>query len=264
MHIGATGLNASLTTNIQSTAEKIASGKAVNKASDNPAAIQIIQQFTSQINGQSAAYANVIDGVGALQTAQGGLSQVTDSLQQLRELGIPAGNGTLTDSDRAAIQNQADELVAGIKDSLNGTTFNNRSLLNNADNLETQTGAEAGQQQSLSSFDLLTEFSDLGLFNLDFSQGNINDTLTNIDKALDISEQAASAFGADQNRLESTANTLSTSIFNQSRSRSQIEDSDYAELISQMTKQQLNRDVEIAMLGQANADRSQVLQLLKT
>jgi len=264
MQIGATGLNPSLTTSIQSTAEKITSGKQINKASDNPAAIQILQQMSSQIKGESAAFRNVIDGISAVQTAQGGLSQVTDSLQQLRELGIQAGNGTLNSSDRDAIQTQADELVAGIKDSLNGSTFNNRSLLNNADSLQTQTGSEADQQQSLSSFDLLTEFSDVGLFNLDFSLDNINDTLTNIDKALDITEKANSAFGADQNRLESTANTLGNSILNQSSSRSQIEDADYAELISLMTQQQLSRDVEIAMLGQANANRSQVLQLLKT
>ncbi|EPJ55980.1 MAG: hypothetical protein OFPI_01310 [Osedax symbiont Rs2] len=264
MHIGASGLNPSLTTSIQSTAEKIASGKAVNKASDNPAAIQILQQFNSQIQGESAAFRNVIDGISALQTAQGGLSQVTDSLQQLRELGIQAGNGTLNSSDRDTLQAQADQLIEGIKDSLNGSTFNDRSLLNNADDIQTQTGSEADQQQSLSSFDLLTEFEDVGLFNLDFSLDKINDTLTNIDKALDITQRVNSAFGAEQNRLGSTANTLSNSILNQSSSRSQIEDADYAELISLMTKQQLNRDVEIAMLGQANANRSQVLQLLKT
>ncbi|MEH6443516.1 MAG: flagellin [Oceanospirillaceae bacterium] len=263
MNITSAGLNAGLTSQIDNSAAQIASGKKINSAADSPASIQLISQFNSQIIGNGAAHRNVIDGISALQIAEGGLSNVTDSLQQLRELGLQSANGTLNDSDRASIQTQAKELLSGISDSLNNSHFNNTSLLNNRDEVNLQTGPESNQQQALPSFDLNEELSNSGLFDLDFSTDNLSDTLDSIDAALDITQNASSAFGAAQNRLDSSAASLTNSTFNQASSLSQIEDTDYAAAISEQTKQLLARDVEITLLAQANAQRGQVLQLLK-
>ncbi|NRA19142.1 MAG: flagellin [Oceanospirillaceae bacterium] len=262
MNVTSTSLNMGLTRQIDNTATQLSSGKRINSASDSPASIQLISQFNSQILGNNAAHRNVIDGTSALQVAQGGLSQVTDSLQQLRELGLQSANGTLNDSDRAAIQKQAEGLLSGIADILGNNQFNNRSLLDDSTALSLQTGPDAEQQQALPSFDLNADFTNAGLFTIDFSTDSLSDTLASIDTALDISNSANSAFGAAQNRLDSTAASLTRSTIDQASSLSQIEDTDYAAAISEQTKLLLSRQVEIAMLGQANANRGQVLQLL--
>jgi len=263
MDITSTGLNSSLTNSITSNSTQIASGKQVNTAADSPAAIALLAQFTSQISGNSAAQRNILDGTSALQVAQGGLSKITDSLQQLRELGLQSANGTLNASDKASIQKQADELLAGISDTLQNNHFNDQSLINNDSGLTLQTGATNDQQQAIPSFDISSEFNTAGLFDIDFTTDSLSDTLESIDTAINLTDTANATFGAAQNRLDSTSASLSSSTINQATARSQIEDTDYAAAISEQTKLLLQREVEIALLGQANAQRGQVLQLLK-
>lgn len=262
MEIGATGFNPALSSNIATSREQLTTGKQVNDASDNPSAVQILNQFSGQIRSESAAVRNVVDGVSAIQVAEGGLSQVNDSLQQLRELGIQAGNGTLNDSDRATIQSQADELLAGIRDTIGNTQFNNQSLLDNDNTVNLQTGANSDSQQSFQGANLSQQFSDAKLFDITFDADSVADSLTAIDNSLDIVDKATSDFGSIQSRLDSTASSLNVSIENQSASRSQIEDTDYAAAVSKLTQQELSEKVEIAILSQANASRGQVLQLL--
>ncbi|MGB1238327.1 MAG: flagellin [Pseudomonadales bacterium] len=262
MEIGAIGLNPTTTSNIQSTSEQISSGEQLNSAAQSPAAVQIVSQLTGQIRGESAAYRNVIDGVSAVQTAEGGLSNVRDGLQQLRELSIQANNGTLNQSDRDSLQNQADELLNGIRDSIENTRFNNRSLLNDDSQLELQTGANSDDQQSVNSFNLSDAFDNAGLFDIDLASGELSDTLDSIDQALDITDGASSEFGSVLSRLEINAQNLQTSSVNQSASRSQINDTDIAAASTELAKEKLSQDVEIALLSQANANRGQVLQLL--
>jgi flagellin len=263
MEVTSTGLNSALTNSIASNSKQIASGKQVNTAADSPAAIALIAQFNSQISGNSAAQRNILDGTSALQVAQGGLSQITDSLQQLRELGLQSANGTLNPSDKASIQKQADELLAGISDTLQNNHFNEQSLINNNSGLTLQSGANSDQQQVITSFDLTSEFSSAGLFDIDFTTDSLSDTLESIDAAINLTDTANATFGAAQNRLDSTSASLNSATINQASALSQIEDTDYAAAISEQTKLLLQRDVEIALLGQANAQKGQVLQLLK-
>lgn len=254
------GLNPALTNNISSTRQEIASGR--QDPFNNPAGIQVILQFTGQINGNQAAVRNSNDGISALQVAQGGVSNVTDSLQQLRELTVQAGNGTLNDSNRAALQRQADELLNGIRDTLEQTTFNGSSLINESGELSLQTGADSGETQSVNRFDLSTALDDLDLFNLDLTSGDTSAAFDSIDQSLDLLGEVSSEFGASERRLESTINSLSESTLNQAEARSRIEDTDLAKAISELTRDEIQREVEISLLGQANANRAQVLSLL--
>ncbi len=263
MNINPTNHSLSVTNSSSSPAAKISSGKQINSAADGPATLQILEQYNSHIRGNNVAYTNVISGTSALQIAAGGLSNISDSLQQLRELGIQAANGVLNSSDRNTIQKQADELIEGIKDTLNSSQFNNRSLLNNDTAITIQSGANKGQTQTIPSFNLAADFSDVGLFDIDFSSGNISDTLASIDSAMDINDAASSAVGIAENGLERVAKSLIGSTVSQASSRSQIEDTDFAAVVSELKQQQLHEQVELAMLSQAHANRSQVLQLLK-
>ena len=263
MNISSTTAQSHLFSAQRNNASQIASAKQINSSADSPSSIQILEQFNTQVIGNQRAYKNILDGVSALQVAHSGLSQVSDSLQQLRELGIQAGNGTLNDNDRAAIQGQGDQLLASIKDALSQTKFNDQFLLAGNTDTNLQTGVGPNDQQILPGLDLSTEFENIGLFSLDFSAHNVTNTLNSIDQALNINDRASSELGSVENRLGFSAANLITATLNQSSSRSQIEDTDYAAAVSLLAKQQLSEDVQIALLSQANAQRSDVLNLLK-
>jgi flagellin len=262
MDINSVGVTSNQHSNLSSPSSKISSGTAINSAADSPSAIAIIGQFDSQINGNNVAHTNIINGISAIQTAQGGLSSITDSLHQLRELGIQAGNGALNASDRAAIQNEANELLEGIQDTIQTSQFNNQSLLNNEEGISLQTGSEQGQTNTIATTNLNEAFANVNLYSIDFSAQSISDTLNSIDQALDMTEQVTSRYASAQIGLEFSAKNLASQSINLSASRSQIEDTDYATAITQLYQQQVKEDVEITMLAQANANRSQVLQLL--
>lgn len=238
--------------------EQIASGSRINRASDDPAGIQVSISLSRDINENAVGLRNVMDGTSLTQTALGGISQITDSVTQLRDLSLQAQNGTLNDSDRQALQNQADQLLEGIRDTIDQTSFNGRSLLSE----EGTVGIQAGDNRTdINTPDLLSSLTGEDLFSLDISSP---DALNSLDNSLDLLNQSAGSFAASQNRLESTANNLTESSINSASSRSQISDADVAQAISEQSRELLQRDIAISLQAQANAGRSEVLALLNT
>ncbi len=98
--------------------EKLASGKKVNSALDEAAAQQIIDRFTTQVEGNRQAIKNLYDGISVAQIAEGGLSTINDDVNRIRELSLQSGSGILNDSDRRAIQSEITQLQKNIVQSL--------------------------------------------------------------------------------------------------------------------------------------------------
>jgi len=134
------------------------------------------------VAGNNTAISNSLDGVSALQVADGGVSQVNDSLQRIRELFVQAQNGILNDNDSTALQKEADALLGGIQDKLEQATFNGQSLLQQDGELSLKTGPDAGNSLAVSTFDAAGELNNLGLFSLDISDP---DALNVLDQSQD-------------------------------------------------------------------------------
>ena len=94
--------------------QRLASALRINSASDDAAGFAVGQQLETQSRGFNQAIENVQDGASAAQVAEGGIQAVNDSVQRIRELSVQAANGTLTDSDRALIQEEIGEIKAEI------------------------------------------------------------------------------------------------------------------------------------------------------
>ncbi|MBU5484378.1 flagellin [Clostridium sp. MSJ-11] len=109
--------------------ERLASGLRINKAADDAAGSGISQKMRAQIRGLEQANRNIQDGVSLVQTAEGGLNEITDDLQKMRELAVQASNRTLADDDRSNIQQEIEQLTSGIDDIANNTEFNGLALL---------------------------------------------------------------------------------------------------------------------------------------
>nr|WP_300863954.1 flagellin [uncultured Acetatifactor sp.] len=122
-----------ITTGTQAKAtEKLSSGYRINRAADDAAGLAISEKMRKQIRGLTQASSNAQDGISAVQTAEGALNEVHDMLQRMNELAVKAANGTMSESDRNAIQNEIDQLTTEIDRVSTTTKFNETYLLKGA------------------------------------------------------------------------------------------------------------------------------------
>ena len=129
-----------ITTGSQSkSAEKLSSGYRINRAADDAAGLSISEKMRKQIRGLDQASTNAEDGVSAVQTAEGALTEVHSMLQRMNELAVQASNGTNSQTDRDAIQSEIDQLTTEIDRVAETTKFNETYLLKGDANGATKT-----------------------------------------------------------------------------------------------------------------------------
>ena len=109
--------------------EKLSSGYRINRAADDAAGLSISEKMRKQINGLDRASTNAEDGVSAVQTAEGALAEVHSMLQRMNELAVQAANGTNSEDDRDAIQDEIEQLTTEIDRVAETTKFNETYLL---------------------------------------------------------------------------------------------------------------------------------------
>ena len=141
-----------ITQNAQSkSSEKLSSGYQINRAADDAAGLAISEKMRKQINGLDRASTNAQDGVSAVQTAEGALTEVHSMLQRMNELAVQASNGTNSKEDRDAIQAEIDQLSTEIDRVAETTKFNETYLLkgNNATKTVNVNAHDAGLKGTL-------------------------------------------------------------------------------------------------------------------
>jgi flagellin len=131
---------------LQTSLQRMSSGLRINSAKDDAAGLAIATRMTSQINGLTQAARNANDGISMAQTAEGALSQISDSLQRMRDLSVQAANGSNSAGDRSAIQSEIAQLQQEINRVATQTSFNETNLLDGTlSNAQFQVGANANQ-----------------------------------------------------------------------------------------------------------------------
>ena len=126
-------LNVTTSTQAKST-EKLSSGYKINRAADDAAGLTISEKMRKQIKGLDQASTNAEDGVSSVQTAEGALTEVHSMLQRMNELAVQAANGTNSESDRSAIQDEISQLTTEIDRVSETTKFNETYLLKGDEN----------------------------------------------------------------------------------------------------------------------------------
>ena len=124
-------------------AEKLSSGYKINRAADDAAGLSISEKMRKQIRGLTQASLNAQDGISAVQTAEGALTEVHDMLQRMNELAVKASNGTMSENDRSYVQNEVDQLVTEIDRVAETTKFNETYLLKGSGDKSATVKAEA-------------------------------------------------------------------------------------------------------------------------
>ena len=126
--------------------ERLSTGKRINSAKDDAAGLSISNRMDAQIRGLTMAVKNANDGISLMQTAEGALDEVTNSLQRMRELAVQAVNGTNNAQDRAALDAEVQQLKSEIDRTAKTTQFNSINLLDGSyQNKILQIGDKANQ-----------------------------------------------------------------------------------------------------------------------
>jgi flagellin len=134
--------------------QRLSSGLKINSAADDVAGYAISQSLQSQVNGLNQAGENIQDAVALAQTAQGALNDVNQMLQRVRELSVEYANGTTSEEDQKAIISEVTQLTDEIKRVGETTSFNGKNLLNAAEEIKFQVGANDGEEIGVSTIKL--------------------------------------------------------------------------------------------------------------
>ncbi len=247
--------------------EKLASGSRINHAGDDAAGLAISENLRAQIRGMRQAKRNAQDGVSLIQVSEGGLNEISNIMIRLRELAIQAASDTIGDTERQFTDREYQALKQEIDRIANATQFNGTPLLNGkAGIFEVQIGTQNNPildrivyngERSDASLDALK----MGGESVATKQGS-QLSLSVIDDALLRVNSIRADLGALQNRLQSTINNLAISDENLSAANSRIRDTDFAEEVSEMTKNNILMQAGISVLGQANNTNSSAIKLL--
>lgn len=236
---------------------KLSEGRRITRAADDAAGLAIAEGFRTQIRQGSVELNNLQSGVSAVQTADGGLQSQQDAVQRIRELAVQASNGTLSDSDREAINAEAQQLLGQIGDVAQGTEFNGQNLL--GANRTIDLGTEGGAQIDITG----STQASLGLNGLDLSTaGGAASALDALDQASGLISQNRASLGAQQNRFESAISERETRNVNAADAESRIRDLDVARASIEQARSSLLLRSGIGALIQSNVTPQSTLRLL--
>lgn len=245
----------------------ISSGNKIQTYRDDPNAKAKSDKLKLEIRGLQMATRNIQDSVSLMQTMDGGMQSISESLQRARELMVQAGGAT-TPEDRAVIQMEIDQNLEHITYTANNTEMNGVKLLadknNPGDTVDLLIGATSDYVTKLPTYNLTS--TGLGLVNADgsnkISVENMNDGLKRLDDAIDKLSSGRGKYGALSNRMESTADYTSEIAGKVEGAEGEITGTDIALEMVEYAKNSILVESGMAMMAQSNEFPQDILQIL--
>lgn len=240
---------------------KLSTGRRINSVGDDPAGFSIARTLEARRRGLDQALTNVGTGQNVLAIAEGGYLAIGDLLQIIREKALQAADDTFTTTQRTAIQEQIDSLVAEIDDIVDDTTFLDTKLIDGSfTDKVIQTGASAGDILTISLLD--ADSAALTITALSVSDATAaSAAIDTLDTAIDTLNSRAQDAGEFIIRLDSRESQLAVAITNTEGARSRIEDTDFAMEQLLLIQAQIIQQTALAALSQANLSPQLVLSL---
>ena len=262
---------------------RLSSGQKVNTGADDAAGLAISEKMRSQIRGLDMASKNAQDAISMIQTADGGLSEINNMVQRIRELTVQASNDTNQKRDDVSVRDSSDtiklakeasQLVQEIDAMAGRTEFNKKKLLTDTAGASTsaasnrfhmQVGANNNQSLEVVINHITSAKLSLGNAgsNIESGASAASNYLSTVDAALRIVSEERASLGAYQNRLEYTIKSLDIASENTSAAESRIRDADMAKEMMNISKANVLQQAATSMLAQANQAPQNVLQLLR-
>ncbi|MDP7321349.1 MAG: flagellin [Bacteriovoracaceae bacterium] len=253
--------------NLNSNLRKLSSGERITRAADDAAGLAISENLKAEIRSIRQAKRNADDGISLIQTAEGGLSEVSNIIIRLRELAVQAASDTVGDTERSFSDIEFQQLKDEIQRIAMSSEFNGRKLLDGTSGLvEIQVGTSNDPFNDRIRYDgseVVSTLDSLGLSAESVaSKQGAQLALSRLDDALVQVNGVRANLGALQNRLTSVVQNLGVTEENFSEANSRIRDVDVAAETADMTKNNILNQAGVSVLAQANQAPTFALKLL--
>lgn len=257
--------------------ERLASGKRINRASDDPAGLAVASNLQAQQRIATVAIRNAYDGISAISIADGVMSEITNILTRMSELAQQAANGVYTNFQRSALQLEFSALGSEIERLSRIATFNGIGLLDGSASGALQVGLNGQVNSQIFLPTINLTLSALGLASANSASLAFSISATTSAESMSAALQALDALGsavlnvavsrgslgASEARLEVAINSLTVLRENLAAAESRIMDVDVAAEMAELTRLLILQQAGTAILAQINQQRSLVLTLLK-
>ena len=257
----------SVNKSMETSMERLSTGKRINSAMDDAAGLQISNRLTAEIQGLNMAVRNAADSQAMLATAEGASAEIHTILLRMRELAVQSSNGTMNTGDRNAVSSEFTALEAEINRIANNTTWAGEELLDGTFSVinvgRFQVGADAAETithriERLNTTAIgIVAAIDMTTFT------KAQSAITALDTSISQVGTEREQLGAVMNRLDHTIANLQQISTNLSAAKGRLVDADFAAETSNLARTQVLQQASMAMLAQANAAKQNILSLFQ-
>jgi len=252
---------------LNSNLRKLSSGQRITRAADDAAGLAISENLKARIRGIGQAKRNADDGISLVQTAEGGLSEISNIIIRLRELAVQTASDTIGDTERGFSDIEFQQLKEEVQRIAESAEFNGRQLLDGSGGIaEIQVGYNNDPFKDRITYDgsqIGATLADLALTGeMVSNKESAQMALRKLDDALVKVNGSRATLGALQNRLTSVVETLGITEENFSEANSRIRDVDVAKETAAMAKNQILSQAGTSVLAQANQAPNFALKLI--
>ena len=248
---------------MQKSLGQLSSGSRITKSADDAAGLSISENLKSHIRGYQQAQRNANDGISLVQTAEGGLSEISNILTRFRELGVQAASDSIGDEERGFIDKEVQQLKNEAQRIAKSTRFGKTQLLDGS-------GGRFDFQVDVNNDDFNDRIGEqnattanLGVDGLDFTtKDGAREALDVLDGAQKQVNGYRANLGAIQNRLNSTSDNIGVAVENLSAANSRIRDTDGAASSAELSRNQILQAATVSVLAQANQAPNAAMKLI--
>jgi flagellin len=258
----------SVNKSMETSMQRLSSGKRINGAIDDAAGLQISQRMTAEVRGFNQAARNAADAQSLLATAEGAYGEIHNILQRLRELAVQGASGTNSAADRTALNSEVTALEAEIDRIANDTTWGGIQLMDGTQDsgvFTFQIGPDGGDTivHTLPDVNDHTAAATFGLTGNVTTRVLASTYVGLADGAISFVGTEREQIGAVMNRLDYTMANLTNMSTNLSLAKGRIEDADFAAESANLARTQVLQQASMSMLAQANASKQNILALFQ-
>jgi flagellin len=261
--------------NLNQSLNRISSGSQINSAADDPAGLAIAEQLKVENSSIAQSIDNAVSGIANIQIGDQALSEQSSILDQVKENLLQASTDTTSQEGREALLNDIQGLLGNLNNIASSTNYNGETLLQNApddtsasQSLQFQAGENA--EDIIESDSIQSNTDGLGLDSLlnqdasTFTSETARNFLSSIDSAIDTVNSYRSDLGSTQNQLQSSVGNLMTQYTQTANATSTIKDVDYAQEVSNFSKQNILAQVGAYASAQSNNINQNIVNRLLT
>lgn len=247
--------------NSNSYSEKLASGKRINKAKDDAAGLAIYMDLEAATARQSRGINNANDGISALQIQDGALSSLSDISTRMQELATQAANGTLSDAQRASLNDEYTALAEESQRIINTTEFNGHKLISgNGFSVQVGDGSGVDSRIAIQGSDIESAIASLPA---DIStQDNARQAIDAVSNFTSTIASERGNIGATQSRISTSIENASAKIESEQAAIARIRDVDVAEAASNKVSADILTNIGASLAAHNNLSKDIVLKLL--